>query len=178
MSKIKAILFDFSKTLLHPKDSSYTGSLNALHKELSGEDFFAPYPFLDYFFLNNELLDFVAEEKKNGLKIYMFTTERIQERPEIKDTLKRIFDHIFTARDLVAKGIQAESLKKVKEVPEAFQIIASDIQLSPSEILFIDDSPANIHAAQKAGYHTVQFPSDTPLSLANATVIDFIKLLL
>jgi hypothetical protein len=55
---IKAIVFDFSRVLLFAKDPGYKDDLNPLHRKLLEQD--ASYPFLDYFYLNQELLHYLG----------------------------------------------------------------------------------------------------------------------
>jgi len=52
-----ALLSDFSRVLLRPKDKAYTGGLNALHKRLLAE-LRGTYSIFDHYELNEELLDF------------------------------------------------------------------------------------------------------------------------
>lgn len=144
---IKALLFDFSGVLLFPKDRSYRGALNDLNKKLSQNP---DYNFLDYFVLNNELMNYLGQ-LKNKLPVYMFTSGTIQEAPEIKGDLDRMFTRIFSASKMgVEKGDQ-ESYKK----------IAMDINCEPSEIFYADDFGPNVQAAISAGCHAVLY-KDNP----------------
>lgn len=168
---IKVLLFDFSRVLLHPKDTSYTGKLNDLNRAMGGEYPLGPYPFWQYFFLNQELLDFLAHVKKEkSICVTMFTTDIIQERSEIKEKISGIFDHIFTARALQQEGLKAETMEGIKATKEAFLTIAKKLSVSTHEIFFVDDTIKNITAAKSAGCATFHFPSDKPLAVANEDV--------
>jgi len=83
---IKAIVSDFSRVLLFPKDKSYQGSLNALHKELSEKP---SYNALDFFELNVGLLDFY-KSLKDRIPVYIFTSDVIQDYCIIIPTLHSI----------------------------------------------------------------------------------------
>ena len=76
---IRAIVFDFSRVLLFPKDSGYTGSLNERHRELSKR---GDYKLLEHFSLNEELLSYL-DKIKGRYDLYVFTSETIQDSPEL-----------------------------------------------------------------------------------------------
>lgn len=144
---IKALLFDFSRTLLFPKDKTYTGGLNDLHKKIQENP---NYNFLESFELNKGLLDYL-ETVKNKFDLYIFTSESIQEDPAIKDDLAKIFTKIFSATEM---GLS-------KKDPKAYEFIAKELNLIPNEILFIDDSSENLEAAKIAGLQTLQYKDNT-----------------
>lgn len=134
---VKALLFDFSRTLLFPKDKNYEGELNALHKELSKQK---EYKFLDHFELDENLLKYL-ESIKNKYPLYIFTSGSIQNAPEIKLKLDNIFTKIYSAEDFDLS----------KKDPKAYIYIAKQIDVHPDEVLFIDDSKSNIEAAKEIG---------------------------
>lgn len=146
---IKAIVTDLSRVVVKPKDTTYTGSLNALHDELlkSGD-----YDFWQYFELNKELLKFYIKLKEK-IKLYIFTSKYIQEYPPLKEKLVRVFDRILSASRLDIK----------KSNPESYKQIAKEINLEPDEILYIDDNDENIKAAQEAGLTTIHYQSNDAL---------------
>lgn len=147
---ITTLLFDFSRVLLHPKDPQYTGTMNGLNNELSAQN--PHYVFFDYFVINTELLDFLKPLKAT-LSINMFTTDVIQEKPEVKAFTDPIFERTFKANDL---GI-------AKTDPHAYAVIAKELGKLPEEILFVDDTAENIAAAQQAGLQTIQYTSNATL---------------
>jgi len=55
-------------------------------------------------------------------------------------------------------------IKAVKPTPEAFEAVRSGLGVDAGEILFVDDSPANIEAARGAGWEAVLFRSNAQLS--------------
>lgn len=146
---IKVLLFDFSRTLIHPKPISFTGKLNDLYREaVSKQDF----NFYNQFSLNQELLDFIRTLKdKYTLAIY--TTDIIQNDPAVKPIIDEIFKFVFAANDLNIG----------KREPAGYLVIAKKLKVSPEDILFVDDLPANVEAAQKAGLQTIQFTNNKKL---------------
>ena len=145
---IKAILSDFSWTILFPKDKSYQGTLNGLHAQLL-ENKRETYQFFDYFEINQELLDFY-QSLKPEYSINIFTSGIVQEHPQVKKILEPIFDHIFSAKHLNLS----------KNDPKTYLLLALKINLKPKEILFIDDQEKNLQPAQEAGLQTLLFKND------------------
>lgn len=149
-SNIKAILFDFSRTLIFPIDETYKGDLNPLHKKLKTKN--KNYNFLSYFQLNTELFDYL-EKLKDRCDLYIFTSGSIQNAPEIAGDLKKRFKEIYSAEQL---GLN-------KKDPQAYEYLAKVLGLYSKEILFIDDSIGNIEAAKKAGLKTILYTSNASL---------------
>src|SRR6266705_1940087 len=89
---IKAILFDFSRVLLFPKKGTVIESLNGHHREMSKQK---DYKFFDHFELNEELLEFL-EKIKDKYTLYIFTSETIQETPEVALRIEKIFKKVFS----------------------------------------------------------------------------------
>lgn len=143
---ITALLFDLSKVFLFAKDKSYTGELNSLHRQLNVDP---NYKFFDHFEFNEELLGFVGK-LKDKIDIYMFTSGTIQETPQVKMKIENLFKDIFSAEKL---GIK-------KSDPESYITLAEQLGKSPEEILFVDDSPQNILAAQEANFQAVLYTNN------------------
>ncbi|OGG72823.1 hypothetical protein A3A38_02530 [Candidatus Kaiserbacteria bacterium RIFCSPLOWO2_01_FULL_53_17] len=158
MDKI-SILSDFSRTILHPKDTNYTGGLNALHKKL-GAELGDAYRVLDHFEFNTELMDFYRS--LTDVSVSVFTTDVIQDHPHIRPELEAVFENIFAANNL---GVS-------KKDPNAYLSVARKLNASPSSIVYVDDQRANNEAARVAGMNVVHFDGNTPL------VIEKIKHLL
>lgn len=140
---IKALLFDFSRTLLFPKDLNYSGGLNSLYKEVSIKENFRVF---DYFDINQQLLDSV-NYLKDKYPSYIFTTDSIQEDQAIQDKIKGSFLKIFSA-----KAIGLEKTNK-----DSYQFILNEIGFEASEVLFIDDSQDNINTADAVGIKTIKY---------------------
>lgn len=140
---IKAIVSDFSRVLLFPKDKNYLDSLNALHKEL----FQKPgYNALDHFELNVELLNFY-KSLKDKTPIYIFTSDSIQDTIEFQPYLQPVFKDILSAK----------KMNTDKKSSAAYELVATHLNLNPDEILYIDDSAENILAAKIAGLNTLLY---------------------
>ena len=148
---ITTIISDFSRVLLFPADKTYTGSLNDLHKKLTKEKG-DHYDFFTYFILNEEL--FATFKNLNGqYPIYIFTTDTIQERKEIRNMLDIVVSDIFVANH--------HNLKKNQE--ESYHFIANKLQKLPQAFLYIDDVEANTQAAIRAGMKALQYKSNKDL---------------
>lgn len=140
---IRAIVFDFSRVLLFPKDRSYTSSLNKRHRELSKR---ADYKLLEYFSLNEELLDYL-DKIKERYELYVFTSETIQDSPELTPRLQATFKEVISALRL---GV-------TKKEPDAYKRITDIVGKKPEEILFVDDSPENLGAAKSSGLQVMHY---------------------
>lgn len=140
---IKAIITDFSRVLLFPTDETYLGSLNGLHKQLSQEP---NYNILDNFKINTELLDFYGS-LKGRVNLYIFTSETIQDDPAFQQSIKPVFDSIFSAAKL---GINKKEFS-------AYEALLKEINLKPYEVLYVDDAEVNILAAKEAGLNVLTF---------------------
>lgn len=143
---VEAIVTDFSGVLLFPKDKSYKGKLNKLHKELFEKE---DYNIWDYFQLNKPLLDFYRKLSES-FNLYVFTTEYIQEYPPLKERIKGIFKKIFIATELEIK----------KNEKEAYLVLAKKLVLSPNQILYIDDLSTNIEIAKTAGINAILYSAN------------------
>ncbi len=154
---IKALISDFSRVILFPKDESYVSGLNSLHKELSKQ---SQYNILDHFKLNMELLDFY-QALKAKVRFFIFTSETIQDASEFQPYLQPIFEKVFSAGKMGVSKQDAETYTK----------LAVEIGLQPHEILFVDDISSNVKAAKQAGMQTVQFEN-------NKKVVDKISVLI
>ncbi|MBP7966974.1 HAD-IA family hydrolase [Candidatus Woesebacteria bacterium] len=148
---ITTIISDFSRVLLFPTDKTYTGSLNDLHKKLTKENG-ETYDFFKYFTVNEEL--FAALKNLSGqYPVYIFTTDTIQERPEIRNMLDIVVSDIFVANN--------HNIKKNEE--EAYHFIASRLQKLPQTFIYIDDVEQNTQAAVKAGMKAIHYQDNKQL---------------
>ncbi len=140
---IRSLLFDFSRTLLFPVDNEYSGSLNELYKLKKNEENFN---FSNYFALNSELIN-ILKTIKDRYKLAIFTSDSIQKDPAIYSKLNSIFTKIYSAKEI---GI-------LKNDPKAYEAIAKDLDMTPDEIVFIDDSKENADVASKAKLNTIVY---------------------
>ncbi len=145
----RTIIFDFSRVLLFPKDKTYTGSLNEMHRTLSEK---IDYHLLDYFSLNDELLKHLSKLKPK-YRLFIFTSETIQDDSSLQPFLLPLFKNIFSASKL---GID-------KKEPLSYETLAKMIGLEPKDIIYIDDNLDNIRAAQKAGVKCIHYENNAKL---------------
>jgi HAD superfamily hydrolase (TIGR01509 family) len=148
-SDIKALVFDFSRVLLFAKGSNYSGSLNSLHRTLLEKD--ADYPFLDYFYLNQDLLDCLKTIA--GKRLIIFTSGSVQDAPAIQPAVRRVFETVYSAEKM---GVR-------KAEPQSYVRLCNEMNLVPTEVLLIDDTQRNLDAAAQAGLQTVLFTGNRQL---------------
>lgn len=148
---IKVLLFDLSNTILFAKEKSYVGGLNALHNELQATK--GDFVFSDYFELDMSLLS-TLQSLRAKYVIALFTSETIQEAPEIKPVLEKVFNPI----------ISAKTIGYHKTDPEAYEYIVKLLQVQPNEIFFVDDNQKNIQAATQAGCKVHHYANADSLS--------------
>ena len=146
---IKAIIFDFSRVILFPKEKAYQGGLNPRHDELSKRP---GYSFFDHFELNDELLKVIKDMKKR-FDVYVFTTGHIQNVPEVRQEIEGVFK----------KVISAEEIPFGKKDPQSYLYVLDHFGLKPNEVLYIDDTVGNIEVANKAGISTIHFTDNDTL---------------
>lgn len=146
----KAIVFDFSRVLIFPKDKSYKGSMNDLYRAHVKDKNFR---LLDWYVLNEELLEKLAEIKDN-YELFVFTSgASLHLDPEVLPRLGQVFTNILNAADVGAD----------KDTSTAYHLLADTIGFEPSEMLFIDDTMENIAAAKEAGLVTHQYKHNKDL---------------
>jgi len=150
---IKAIVSDFSRTLLFPTDDSYHGSLNELYKTLKSDPSFV---FFDHFRWNEPLAEIYKQFKlQHDAQVYIFTTEKIQEDSALAYLTSTDFAGVITVSDIGGLG---------KENADAYLEVAKRLQMAPAEIIFIDDSDINLAAAKSVGINVIKY--STPLKIA------------
>ena len=142
-------LFDFSRVILFPKDPNYSDSLNALYKDHKDEENF---DFFKYFRLNDELVIYLNSIKDTN-DLYMFTSDIIQDAPELQPTVDSLFKKVFSASKMGTN----------KALPEAYTMIVKDLGVDVKELVYIDDSLVNIEAAKNAGLQTIQYTNNEKL---------------
>lgn len=146
---IKALVSDFSRVIIFPKQDDYRGGLNLLHKI----SFQKPgYSALQQFRLNHELLKYYQSLKRQCI-LAIFTSGTVQDSPEFRQHLDPVFQRVFSAPKL---GLE-------KADPKAYEKIAGLLGVRPAEILFVDDSDTNIAAARIAGCQTITYQNNDDL---------------
>lgn len=150
--KIKLIIWDFSRTLLLPKDPENKGFLLDLYT--NAKDI----PFKELFYINLELIRFIEGLDKSILPI-IFTASTLQDNPDIYVVLAEVFFNIDTT----------DSIGYPKSDTRSYEEICKKYNVKPSEVLFIDDTEANIVAANQLGIRSMQYRGD------NEEIIRFVK---
>lgn len=174
ISKPKAIVFDFSWVLLHPKNRNYKGKLNDLNRINTQNNPLGAYittSFGNEFVINTMLIKEIKRIKERyKIPVYMFTTDVIQERSEVQRVIKNVFDRIFTAREIVdLKKVTATDLDKAKTEISAFKYIAEEINLPGGIILYVDDKPQNLAVAKdaKVGFEIYEYKKEVSMEESN-----------
>lgn len=142
---IKTYLFDLAKVILFPVDQSYAGELNAKYAVVKSV---AGFQFGTYFSFDQGMVDFL-HSLKGSVRLCMYTSGQIQKAPEVASILQDIFEIILSAEDL---GIS-------KKDPQGYQVVMAKLGQPADEVVFIDDTEANIIAARQAGLHAIQYTS-------------------
>ena len=66
-------------------------------------------------------------------------------------------DKKYRISSLVTKGFASYQFGSRKPARRLFQAILKKIRCRPSEVIFIDDSKANVEGGRKIGFHAIQF---------------------
>jgi putative hydrolase of the HAD superfamily len=113
-----------------------------------------PEAFLEYWFktesnLQQEVLDFIAELRKKGVKAYLASQQERRRGEFILNQLgfKHKFDGFFLSYDM---GVR-------KDDPQFFKKILRILKTEAGEILFVDDEQENLDAAGAVGIQTHLF---------------------
>lgn len=147
---ITTILSDFSRVILFPKNREFPGKLNDLYEELTST--LGSYDFFSYFDLNTELLE-TFRNLKDRYSINILTTGAIQDAPEVRAVIDPIFNQILSAKNF--------SLKKNEQ--QLYVEVAEILGKPTSEIIFIDDTAANLQAAKNAGMTVFHYHNNETL---------------
>lgn len=144
---MKAILCDFARVILLPKDDLYTGTVEALQAVVKRTGS----AFLSLNVLNEDLLRYF--ESLQNVKKIIFTAGTTHAHPEIFPRIERVFDAVYTTKHI---GYS-------KTDPRAFKQVAASIGLPVTEIFFVDDLLENVQAARAAGVAATQFTTNAML---------------
>ena len=150
--KIKLIIWDFSRTLIFPRDPEYKGGLNDLYDKTEDKSF------SELFIINPELIRFI-DDIKDQVPSIIFTTGALQDDVEIEGILDEIFVNMETV----------ETVGFSKADPRGYEKICEIYEVKPSEVLYIDDQEKNIVAANQAGIKVMQYKGN------NDEIIQFVR---
>lgn len=94
--------------------------------------------------VDTKLLEYVKQLRKRGIPLYVGSNQEKYRTEHIKNVLgfSRHFDEVFTAY----------TLRAAKPQREFFDELSKRISVSPSEILFWDDSKDYVEGAKNAGW--------------------------
>jgi putative hydrolase of the HAD superfamily len=95
---------------------------------------------------NKELVEVVKQAKKRGSKVYLATNQEKNRAKYIKDIFASLIDGAFMSSEL---GCLKTEPKFFKEVIARLSKLMPE--LKPSEIIYLDDDPADIKAARAQG---------------------------
>jgi len=102
-----------------------------------------------------DTVEIMKQLKAKGYPLYGLSNWSAETFPYAQEK----FDFFHLLDDMVISG----AVGHVKPEPEIFQIMLDKIGRPAQECLFIDDSLANIHQAQKMGFQTIRFESPEQL---------------
>lgn len=91
---------------------------------------------------NPQISELIPKLKADGVLCCLATNQEKHRTRYIADRMfPNLFDHVFSSAQI----------GHTKPSACFFRAILSDLKLSPEEILFLDDSPANVEAGNQAG---------------------------
>ena len=103
---------------------------------------------LDGFVLRSWMIDWVDRLREAGYQTVILSDQsHWLDWLDRRDRFFRHFDRVFNSYHM-GRG---------KRDPELFPEIAAQLQLSPDEILFVDDMESNVTRARSAGWRAVRF---------------------
>ncbi len=115
---------------------------------LHGDDASLRRRMFDGFRLRPWMLELADDLRKQGYVTGILSDQTDWlDRLDARDGFYRHFDRIYNSY----------TLGKGKRDPSHFSDVATDLGLEPAEILFIDDSKANVDRARAAGMQAVQY---------------------
>ena len=146
---IRAIISDVSYVLLFPKNKGYKGILNRFYEQIKEEENFS---FFNHFELNTELLNFY-ESIKNKVDLVIYTSDFIQDDPEIRRYFENVFSKIYSAKKMNTSKSKTEGYKK----------IISELGIPANAIVFIDDDKENLKTGEEVGLKVIHYKNNLEL---------------
>ena len=106
--------------------------------------------------LNRQVIAQISSLKEQGIIVALASNAHHDQLQVIfaENGLDNLFDHLYISSEL---GV-------AKPSPAFFEHIISDLKISPSEMVMVDDLEPNINAAAKLGLRTVLFRSENQLA--------------
>lgn len=146
---ITYLLFDFARVLAFPKETGISSMAQYYRQQTSSNtDIF------DYISLNTELLDAVKNSKlKYENRAIISNSGEILKNKNMLTVLQPIFSNIWLAKNF----------EWGKDQAGLYLYLSEKMAIKTENILFIDDSFANISAAKNAGCKTHQYQANQTL---------------
>lgn len=101
--------------------------------------------------LDTELLEFVNQKRKQGLKIFILSNNFRERTTFYRET----YPSIFTSVDAAYFSWETGNIKPDKQ---AFESVLKEQSLEPDEVLFFDDSEKNVAGAKELGIRAEIWP--------------------
>ena len=111
----------------------------------------------DYFSgdrLNYRVLDYIRELRQQGYTVAMLCNESLQLENRLRELgIRDLFDPVLVSAQI---GV-------MKPDPTAYRVALHELRVAPREAVLIDDTLANVRAAQAVGMHALLFRPETNL---------------
>jgi putative hydrolase of the HAD superfamily len=104
--------------------------------------------------IDQRMLDLVDSLKSSGLKVGLLSNTSLERGKELRDLKVNTHFDVFL--------VSAE-IRMMKPDGEAFMRLASELGVSPKEMVFIDDSQGSLSAADQCGFTPILFKDYTQL---------------
>lgn len=103
--------------------------------------------------INRSVVETIKQLKKNGVFCYLATNQEKYRTEYMRNTMGfgRLFDKIFSSADIGIKKPNIDFYQKV------YEHIASEMDIQANEIMFWDDDPENVAAAEKFGFEAYYY---------------------
>lgn len=141
---VQVLLIDLFRVVVFPRDKTYFGDLNPLY---SKNTLHLGQPVDSYLEFNHELLAFFTTLVPR-LRLCLYTAAtQFQSDPAVKQLLDPVFTSVYST----------EALGMRKTDPESFQLVCSQLQVSPPQVLYLGDNSAHVAAAASASLTAILF---------------------
>ncbi len=169
LDDLKSVYFEHNK-LSNLGDISYRELWEIILKQINKEQYFKNV--VDYLVengkaeINQQVIDIVEKLKQSGLKVGLLSNNTRSNGIFLKEEgLDKHFDTFLISAEI---GFQ-------KPDPQAYQVLFDKLGVSPSELVFIDDSPQSLRGADKIGYMPLLYKSAEQLRI-DLISLDILKI--
>ena len=98
--------------------------------------------------LNNKVLDLAKQLKDRGYKIGILSNNNIEAVEKMKTLgLMELFDVVVVSAEI---GFS-------KPDPKAFDLFINQLNISPAELIFIDDTEKSLESSEKVGFYPILY---------------------